>query len=289
MPVIPDTRRGKIEFYSSHLETWAAHAARIGVTVAQVDALAAKVAAARAALLAQQEAEQAARAATAAFHTAAAAMHADGMTLIGAIRQAAAQAGLAGGAVAAGEVYVAAHVPPPAPKRRLPPPGRPTDVRIALLGDGTLRLTWKCRNPRGAIGTLYEIRRRDGLGAGVVAAGAAAGGITGIAGGASGIAGGASGIADRVSGIAGGPASECNSRLPGAEGTRCAGTRADTVAPAGAAFVHLATVGVKHFVDESPPAGVGTVTYSIRAIRSTQAGPEELLLVNLGVRPLRAA
>lgn len=220
MSLLPDTRIGKIEFYHTHAPVWRDAADEIGVTVAQVDALAAKVAAARAALLAQQEAMLAARAATAAYNLAVADLHRDGMTLVAAIRTTAAQAAATEGPGAGVEVYVAAQVPPPAARRPLPPPGRPREVRATLLPTGTLRLTWKCTNPHGATGTMYEIRRRDG---------------------------------------------------------------------AHAPLLHVATVGVKHFVDESPPAGVGTVTYSIRAIRSTNAGPEELLLVNLGVRPLRVA
>lgn len=230
MPVIPDTRRGKIEFYGEHLDAWAAAAGEIGVTPAQVAGLAERVAAARAALLAQQEAAIAARAATAAYNLAVAALHADGMTLVGAIRQTAAAAGVSGGAAAAGEVYVTAQLPLPAARRPLPPPGRPRAVRATLLADGALRLTWKCQNPHGAMGTMYEIRRRvDALGDG-----------------------------------------------------RATGERI-------AAFVQLGTVGVKHFTDTTLPAGAGHATYSIRAIRSTHVGPEELLSVNLGVPRLRVA
>src|SRR5688572_980052 len=38
----------------------------------------------------------------------------------------------------------------PAP---LPPPGKPDAHRVMLLGDGSIQLTWKCKNPPGSRGT----------------------------------------------------------------------------------------------------------------------------------------
>lgn len=47
----------------------------------------------------------------------------------------------------------------PAP---LPPPGRPDEFRVRLLGDGSWELTWKCKNPPGSRGTIYHVWRRVG-------------------------------------------------------------------------------------------------------------------------------
>jgi hypothetical protein len=44
---------------------------------------------------------------------------------------------------------------------RLPAPGQPAGFASTLRVDGTLRLTWRCKNPVGAAGTLYEVRRSD--------------------------------------------------------------------------------------------------------------------------------
>lgn len=41
-----------------------------------------------------------------------------------------------------------------------PPPGVPGEFRVQLRGDGALKLRWKCNNPTGAGGTMYQIWRR---------------------------------------------------------------------------------------------------------------------------------
>lgn len=47
----------------------------------------------------------------------------------------------------------------PAPR---PAPGTPFKFAVGLSGDGSLTLTWKCNNPRGASGTIYQVWRRIG-------------------------------------------------------------------------------------------------------------------------------
>jgi hypothetical protein len=49
--------------------------------------------------------------------------------------------------------------PTPAPR---PAPGTPNRFAVALAGDGALTLKWKCNNPRGASGTMYQVWRRLG-------------------------------------------------------------------------------------------------------------------------------
>jgi hypothetical protein len=41
-------------------------------------------------------------------------------------------------------------------------PGTPTDFTVSLNGDGTLKLKWKCANPAGSVGTIYQVWRRIG-------------------------------------------------------------------------------------------------------------------------------
>lgn len=58
-------------------------------------------------------------------------------------------------------VYVLAQVPPPQNPSTVPPPAKPTDLRIALdPSTGAPTITWKAANPRGSSGTSYIIRRR---------------------------------------------------------------------------------------------------------------------------------
>jgi hypothetical protein len=42
----------------------------------------------------------------------------------------------------------------------VPPPGTPFKFSVALAGDGSLTLTWKCDNPKGSTGTIYQVWRR---------------------------------------------------------------------------------------------------------------------------------
>lgn len=44
----------------------------------------------------------------------------------------------------------------------LGPPGTPTRFRVELTAIGSLKLSWRCDNPRGGAGTIYLISRQDG-------------------------------------------------------------------------------------------------------------------------------
>jgi hypothetical protein len=46
----------------------------------------------------------------------------------------------------------------------MPPPGTPNGFRVALLNDGSVELTWTCRNPTGSTGTVYHVYRRAAAG-----------------------------------------------------------------------------------------------------------------------------
>src|SRR5204862_8282096 len=45
----------------------------------------------------------------------------------------------------------------PAP---MPAPGTPSDFGVTLSADGSVELTWKCSNPTGSTGTIYQVFRR---------------------------------------------------------------------------------------------------------------------------------
>ena len=156
MRTIPETRLGKIEFYESHLEPWAASENAIGLATGSVASLAVRVDEARGAYDAHLAATAAARAATDDYYQKVRALHGDagaGSDMIATIRAFAASSGDP-------EVYVLAQIPPPATPGTLPPPGVPTDFRVDLLASGAITLRWKCPHPRGAEGTIYEVLRQ---------------------------------------------------------------------------------------------------------------------------------
>lgn len=61
-------------------------------------------------------------------------------------------------------VYAAAQIPEPAPPSPASAPGTPTDFSVLLEQTGAVTLKWKCANPAGVSGTVYEVRRRTGSG-----------------------------------------------------------------------------------------------------------------------------
>jgi hypothetical protein len=88
-------------------------------------------------------------------------LRAAGAACIAKVRVAATAAAAAGAGDEGGHVYSIALLPMPARPGRVPAPGQPRGFASTLLVDGTLRLTWRCKNPVGAAGTLYEVRRSD--------------------------------------------------------------------------------------------------------------------------------
>jgi hypothetical protein len=157
MAVVPDKQIEKVQFYENHSEPFTEHATAIGVTSTEVTDLVTKTAAARAAYDAQQTARQAAKAATESFDNAARAMGIAGAALLKKIRAKAEQTGNP-------DVYTLAQIPaPPTPSAR-PAPGTPTNLTIKLDGNGALILKFKCSNPAGTSGTMYQIYRSVGDG-----------------------------------------------------------------------------------------------------------------------------
>lgn len=154
--ILPQSRVGRIEFMESHVAAWAASASAIGTTPAAVAAATARTTAARAAFQAHQLAQEQARAATQTFYDAVAAMSDSASDIIKQVRARAATDGSA--------VYTLALLPVPAAPSPSPAPGTPTAFNAALNPDGSLRLSWKCANPRGTQGTIYQIARSAGGG-----------------------------------------------------------------------------------------------------------------------------
>lgn len=152
--VLPKLAIEKIQFCENHVAPWTDNATAIGTTTTAVTDLQTKTTAARSAFNAQQAARQVAKAATEAYHLAVDAM-ADAASDI--IRQVKTKAAISGDAV-----YALAQIPAPATPSPKPAPGKPFGLVATLDDSGELNLKWKCVNPAGSTGTIYQVWRRVG-------------------------------------------------------------------------------------------------------------------------------
>jgi hypothetical protein len=60
-------------------------------------------------------------------------------------------------------IYALASLPVPATPSPKPAPGKPFDPTVALAETGAITLGWKCNNPEGSSGTIYQVwRQTDG-------------------------------------------------------------------------------------------------------------------------------
>ncbi|MDB5321714.1 MAG: hypothetical protein JWN40_3345 [Phycisphaerales bacterium] len=152
--ILPSIRIDRVTFVENHTATWQTEATAIGTSTSAVTALTTKAVTARAAYNAHILAQAQAKAATQVFYDAVAAMTTDATAII---RQVKAKAALSGNSI-----YTLALLPIPATPTPVPPPGTPTDFRVALQSDGSLQLKWKCPNPAGSGGTTYQVSRKTG-------------------------------------------------------------------------------------------------------------------------------
>ena len=155
MGIVPQNRLGKVEFYESHVPVWETAPTTIGLTAAQVTALNTATENARKAYEAHVSAQQAAKAATNDFYDYVRLMHnapGKGADMIEAIKQYAQTTNNP-------LVYGLAQIPPPATPGTTPPPGTPSNFTVGLLPIGAVELKWKCANPEGTNGTIYEVKR----------------------------------------------------------------------------------------------------------------------------------
>jgi hypothetical protein len=153
--VVPRDPLDKIGFYENHNGTWTTHATALGTSTTEMGVLTAKTTAARDAYDAQQQARTQARSATLLYHEAVREMGTAGSDVIKKIKAKAAVDGLS--------VYALAEIPAPGTPQPVGPPGTPTDFSVKLTPGGVLHLAWKCVNPPGAGGTIYQVARQLGL------------------------------------------------------------------------------------------------------------------------------
>jgi len=149
--LVPREHFQSITFFSTHTTQWLDHAAQIGTSTQEVALLADEVEAARAALTAQRQAQQAARSATLRLKLAIEAMKRRGANILAQVKAKAAADG--------GSIYTLARISPPDDPSPIGAPGLPTGFSVELQAGGSLVLKWECPNPRGAVGTIYQVSR----------------------------------------------------------------------------------------------------------------------------------
>ena len=156
MSIVPQPKLERLAFYEEHVQPWTSSATSIGLNSTLMTAFTPKVTAARAALTAQLAAKAAAKAATEAFDNAMRTLHdssGGGAELVRLIKNFAESKNDP-------NVYVLAQIPAPTPPSAVPPPGTPDTFRAEILPVGSVVLSWKCQNPPGSVGTVYEIQRQ---------------------------------------------------------------------------------------------------------------------------------
>lgn len=153
MPVIPATRLEQLEFSEAHLPIFGTTPTAIGLTAAQVSTLSALTDTARKDYDAALSARQASKAATEAMYASVGNMRTQLADMVRSIKT------FAEASANPASVYSMAQIPAPQSPSEVPPPGTPFDFRVEILQNGALRITWKCDNPEGTSGTIYEVFR----------------------------------------------------------------------------------------------------------------------------------
>ena len=158
MGIVPTKVQDLLDFADAHGTLWTTNFAQIGLTSAQATAFKGAATTARTNFNAAITADQAKRAATNTSRNTVSDLRqiaAETLSLIKAFADNAANPSV---------VYSAAQIPEPLPPTPAPAPGTPTDFTVALQQSGAVTLKWKCANPVGVGGTIYEVRRRSGSG-----------------------------------------------------------------------------------------------------------------------------
>lgn len=154
MGLLPDTKVGKIEWTELRVSPWTSNAVAMGSSTSAVSAWSTKVTTARTAYNTQQAAQEAAKVATNNLNIAIDALMVDTASIIKSVRSKA--------DVAGNGIYSLASIPVPATPAPKPAPGKPSNLVATLSETGVIDLAWRCANPEGTSGTLYQIWRQIG-------------------------------------------------------------------------------------------------------------------------------
>ena len=150
MGLLPRDFAGRIKYFQDRQTTWDTNKTVIGLSADDMTTMSGLITSATDGQTAQADAQRAAKAATVTLHNAQATLVSFGMDLIKKIKAKAGQNP---------DVYALAEIDPPAPPSPVPAPGMPSDFTAELRPDGSLHLGWKCVNPVGAQGTIYQVYR----------------------------------------------------------------------------------------------------------------------------------
>lgn len=156
MPILPSRTQDLLEFCNAHAQLWNSAYAEIGLSPAQAAAFKTLTNDGTTNYNAAVAADAAKRAAT--------------LTSQSTIRELRRVAGETINIIRAfaenqpnpDAVFAEAQIPAPATPTPAGPPGTPTSFRVSLLESGAVELKWKCANPIGTSGTIYEVRRKTG-------------------------------------------------------------------------------------------------------------------------------
>lgn len=154
MALVPSRILEALQFCESHYPSWLDNATSIGLTNTTATAFKTATMAARVPYDAHQAAIMSARAAGLTSANAISNMRAsagDTVRLIRAFAETQANPDT---------VYTIAQIPPPAAPSPRPAPEQPRDFTVELVPGGALTLKWKCPNPSGASGVVYQIKRK---------------------------------------------------------------------------------------------------------------------------------
>jgi hypothetical protein len=154
MAILPKKTQDLLDFCDAHVTPFTTNAVAIGLTTAQATTFKNAAGAARANFNAAVAADNAKKAATLTSQTSVAALRKIAAETIALVKA------FAESSATPPAVYTLANLPMPATPAPAPAPGTPTGFSASLSQSGVVTLKWKCANPPGIGGTIYECRRK---------------------------------------------------------------------------------------------------------------------------------
>ena len=154
MSVLPSKVQDLLDFCDAHSSVFTSNAAAIGLSAGQATVFAAAATKGRADYNKAVSADNAKKAATNTAQMSVSALRTVASATIAIIK------GFADTQTNPSAVYDTAQLPMPAAPTPVPAPGTPTDFTVTLNQSGVVMLKWKCNNPAGIGGTIYECRRK---------------------------------------------------------------------------------------------------------------------------------
>ncbi len=153
MLIVPRTLDELLLWGDTHSIEWESSFASIGLSPAQIAAFKDSLDAAKSARSTAEQLELARRSATLDCKTAVQNFRATAAETLASIKAFAEQQDNPD------IVFSAAHLPIPQRPSPAPPPGKPEQFSFSILPTGAFVLQWKCANPYGTSGTIYQIER----------------------------------------------------------------------------------------------------------------------------------